>query len=145
MTTGLEIFDKTVEVTNQWLKDIMYEMGWEDDRHKAYSSLRAVLQTLRDRLTPGEATDFGAQLPMLIRGIYYEGWHPADKPLKIRNKDEFIDQVRKLFTNDPGMEEAERITRAVFKMLNYRISEGQAGDIKTVLPKEIASLWPMAV
>jgi uncharacterized protein (DUF2267 family) len=31
-----------------------------------------VLHALRDRLTVEEASDLAAQLPMLIRGLYYE-------------------------------------------------------------------------
>ena len=27
----------------------------------------------------------GAQLPMLLRGLYYEGWHMAGKPTKDRS------------------------------------------------------------
>ena len=74
--TGLDVFDTTVQKTNVWLKDIMQELGWED-RHKAYMGLRTTLHALRDRLTPEEAAQFGAQLPMLIRGLYYEGWTPT--------------------------------------------------------------------
>src|SRR6266851_4782007 len=73
-TTGLEVFDTTVQKTNIWLKDIMQALGWED-RHKAYVALRITLHALRDRLTPEEASQLGAQLPMLIRGLYYEAGH----------------------------------------------------------------------
>ena len=70
--TGLDVFDMTVQQTNIWLKDIMQELGWAD-RHKAYLGLRTTLHALRDRLTPEEATQFGAQLSMLIRGLCCEG------------------------------------------------------------------------
>ncbi len=70
--TGLESFDTTVQKTNIWLKDIMQEEGWED-RHKAYLVLRSVLHAVRDMLTIDEAAHLGSQLPMLLRGVYYDG------------------------------------------------------------------------
>ncbi len=70
-TTGLKAFDTTVEKTNLWLKEIMAEMG-TNDRHRAYLALSAVLHALRDRLPMEEAIQLGAQLPMLIRGLFYE-------------------------------------------------------------------------
>jgi hypothetical protein len=39
--------------------------------------LGGMLHVLRDRLTIQEAVQPGAQLPMLIRGLYWEGWDPA--------------------------------------------------------------------
>ena len=68
--TGLDVFDKTIHITNEWLNDLMYEMNWTE-KHKAYSAMRVCLHTLRDRLTVDEATHLGAQLPLLIRGVYY--------------------------------------------------------------------------
>lgn len=93
--TGLEAFDATIQKTNVWLKDIMDELDW-DDRHRAYLALRSVLHSLRDRLTVEEATELGAQLPMLIRGSYFEGWKPAGKPIKY-DREGFLAQVRGQF------------------------------------------------
>ena len=73
MSTGLDTFDKTIQETNLWLKDIMERLN-TNDRHHAYSTLRAVLHTLRDRIGPESAAHLGAQLPMLLRGLFYEGW-----------------------------------------------------------------------
>ena len=73
MTTGLDVFDTTVQESNLWLKDLMERIGTYD-RHRAYSTLRAVLHALRDRIGPANANHLGAQLPMLLRGLYYEGW-----------------------------------------------------------------------
>jgi uncharacterized protein (DUF2267 family) len=75
-TTDLEVFDTTVHKTNSWLHELMEELGWSD-RHKAYLALRATLHALRDRLTVQGVAQLGAQLPMLIRGFYYEGWVPS--------------------------------------------------------------------
>src|SRR3990172_2959955 len=68
-TTGLQVFDQTLQLTNIWLKSLMEKQGWTD-RHRAYLALRATLHALRDRMNPDEAAHLGAQLPMLVRGVF---------------------------------------------------------------------------
>lgn len=139
-TTGLEVFDTTLQKTHVWLNDVIYELGWEDERHRAYQALRAVLHALRDRLTVAEAMDLGAQLPLLIRGFYYEGWKLTDKPLKERRREEFLAHIKHEFRNDERMD-PEQIARGVFRVLARRISEGEIEDIKHLLPAELRELW----
>ena len=76
MTTGLDTFDKTEQESNLWLKDVMERLNTYDRRH-AYSTMRAVLHAVRDRIGPENAAHLGAQLPMLLRGLFYEGWDLA--------------------------------------------------------------------
>jgi len=137
--TGLKVFDNTLHKTAIWLDDVMDAMEW-DDRHKAYSALRAVLHTLRDRLTPNEAINLGAQLPMLVRGIYYEGWHSADKPLKYRHKDEFLAHVKERLR---GVEysDLEKVNSAVFDVLSKQMPGGEINQARDQLPAEIQELW----
>jgi uncharacterized protein (DUF2267 family) len=138
-TAGVEVFDTTLQKTSQWLDDLMADMDWQD-RQQAYSTLRAVLHVLRDRLTAEEAADLGAQLPMLIRGFYYDGWRPADKPLKYRRKEEFLDQVNEKYRRI-DRPQLERAVSAVFKVLSNNVSAGEIEEVKKQLPSDIRSLW----
>ncbi len=115
-------------------------MPW-DDRNKAYMALRAVLHALRDRLPPSEAVDLAAQLPMLVRGFYYEGWVPSNKPLKYRHKEEFLQQVTKEAPWLEG-EELERAVTGVFGLLSSEVSNGETTQVRDDLPAELRELWP---
>jgi uncharacterized protein (DUF2267 family) len=137
--TGLEVFDSTIQKTNIWLKDLMELLG--GDRHKAYQALRAVLHALRDRLTVEEAAEFGAQLPMLIRGIYYEGWNPTGKPVKERHREQFLVRIQQQFKGDAETN-PEIVAQAVFSLLQKHIAQGEIDDVKHILPLEIRDLWP---
>lgn len=94
MTSGHPSFDHTVQDANLWLKAIATQLHLEERRH-AYSALRSVSHGLRDRLQTQTAVNFGAQLPMVIRGLYYEGWHCDDKPSDDHAVDEFCATVRR--------------------------------------------------
>jgi uncharacterized protein (DUF2267 family) len=139
-TTSLELFDATLQKTDEWLNHLMRLLP-TDDRHVAYLALRATLHALRDRITVEEVAQLGAQMPMLVRGFYYEGWDPSGKPLKIRHRQEFLDRVTSelAYVNDRDPEE---IVRAVFTLLVQRISYGEIEDVKHVLPGDIRDLWP---
>jgi uncharacterized protein (DUF2267 family) len=137
--TGLEVFDTTVQKTNTWLKELMEVTG--GDRHKAYQMLRAVLHALRDRLTVEATAEFAAQLPMLIRGIYYEGWDPTGKPVKERHREQFLTRIQEHIKGN-GEVNPEIIAHAVFSLLAKRITGGEIEDVKHILPVEIRDLWP---
>ncbi len=139
--TGLDTFDTTLQKTNIWLKEIMNEEGW-DDRHKAYMALRAVLHAIRDRLTVDEAAHLGSQLPMLVRGMYYEGWDPSITPLRIKKAEEFLAYIEMSFDRaQPGIDPEEALS-AVLNVLSRKISEGEIKDIRSLLPADIQKLWP---
>jgi len=134
--TGLEVFDTTIHKTNRWLQELMELLGWHD-RHKAYLALRATLHALRDRLTVEEAAQLGAQLPMLVRGFYYEGWNPSRKPKRERHKEQFLERIGREVTVD----DLERVVRAVFHLIASRVSDGETEGVKQVLPSELRDLW----
>ena len=138
--TGLPVFDTTLQKTNLWLKELMQLLDW-DDRQKSYLALRATLHALRDRLTIEEVAQFAAQLPMLIRGFYYEGWDPTGKPERVRDEQEFLDRIALQFPDDATVD-AEQVARAVFTLLSIQISAGEIEDVRQILPTELRRLWP---
>jgi uncharacterized protein (DUF2267 family) len=137
--TGLDVFDKTLQTTNIWLKEIAEEIG--PDRQRAYHALGAVLRALRDRLTIDEAAQLSAQLPLLIRGIYFDQWRPAEQPKRVRHLDDFLAMIAES-DGEGAPIDPEDAARAVFKVLGRHIARGEADQLKAVLPAEIRSLWP---
>jgi uncharacterized protein (DUF2267 family) len=107
---GLEVFDSSIQKTNVWINDLMKVLGWHD-RHDAYLALRATLHALRDRLTVDEVAHLGAQLPMLIRGLYYGGWDPSHKPLRERHKKQFLAHIEQGFQGHNCVD-PERVARS---------------------------------
>ncbi len=142
--TGLSVFDSTVQKSNLWLNDIMDELNW-NSRQRAYLALRAVLHTIRSRMNVEEAANFSAQLPMLIRGIFYEDWVPSEAPEKHMRREEFLSRIRSYFKDDLQID-AEPIVRAVFTMLENKLSPGEIKRVKANQPSDIQELWrPMEV
>lgn len=137
--TGLEVFDRTLQMTNIWLRDVMEELG--PDRHRAYHALRAVLHALRDRLTLDESAHLAAQLPLLVRGIYYESWRPIDQPSRERSQEEFLSHVQDEMTNMAPID-VKAATRCVFSVLSRHVDIGEIKQVRQALPKDIRTLWP---
>lgn len=139
--TILDVFDASLQKTQIWFNDLMGELDWQEQPQKASLALRTALHALRDRLTVEEAVHLGAQLPILIRGIYYEGWKLTGKPVKERHKSEFLDHLAKAFRNDETVD-PEKVMRAFLKVLARHISAGESENVKNLLPKSLQELWP---
>lgn len=131
--------EKHVAETQKWLNDIADLMGARNRPDWAYHALRGVLQALRDRMTPQEVFQLSAQLPLLIRGIYFEGYQPADKPEKI-HKEELLNRIEKEM--GPACDiQAKVAFMAVLKVLYDHVTEGELNDIYATMPKDIKEFW----
>jgi uncharacterized protein (DUF2267 family) len=137
--TGLSEFDHAVHQANLWLKDMM-RLTNGSDRHRAYFVLRTLLHELRDHLPVDAAVALGAQLPMLVRGFYYDGWRPVGKPLKVRRREDFLADITAQF-GDRDLD-SEEATRAVMRLLAIHVSHGLINQIKHCLPADLRRLWP---
>jgi uncharacterized protein (DUF2267 family) len=138
--TGNDPFDTTIHKTNAWLAQINERMGWAD-RHRAWAALRAVLHGLRDRLSVDEAAALGAQLPLLVRGLYYENFQPSHLPVRMRTKEELYAHIGRELR---GYEDAdvEEMTAVVLDVLTENISSGEVKHIGRILPRDLADIWP---
>lgn len=139
--TGLDVFDKTLQTTNIWLDEIMAELG--PDRQVAWHVLGAVLRVLRDRLPINLAAHLGSQLPILVRGTYYDQWAPREKPLEIRSRDEFLQHVGEGLANIRPVNVQEAV-QVVFRTICNHVTEGQVRKVRESLPRDIQALWPPA-
>ncbi|WP_198960818.1 DUF2267 domain-containing protein [Bradyrhizobium sp. UFLA03-84] len=134
------MFDGALHKTNAWLKEIGERLG--SDRRGAYQPLRAVLHCLRDRLTTDESAHLGDQLPMLIRGIYYEAWRLAGKPERVRSREDLLAWIESRLP-PTARTNREDAARAGFQTLENHVSAGEIGDVVQSLPKDIRTLWPV--
>lgn len=139
--TQPSVFESTLQKTNVWLNEICERLHWEGDHQKAYQALRAVLHVLRDRLPVEEAAHLGAQLPMLVRGFYYDGWRPAQTPVKVKTVQEFYDAVRE---NCPANRNLNplRCTAAVMAVLGAHVSQSEVEKLRAIFPPRLRDLWP---
>ena len=137
---GVHVFDSSIEDGNVWLKAVMEHMG-SDDPQVAHMTLRAALHALRDRIPPESAVHLGAQLPTIIRGIFYEGWHMAGTPTKERHLEPFLDHVKQDVSARVDLD-LEVGVRAVFAAIFEHIDPGEVAKVMRLLPQEIRELWP---
>jgi len=135
---GLEVFDRTLETTHIWLKEIMADLG--PDKQVAWKVLSTVLHKLRDRLSINLAAHLGAQLPLLIRGVYYDQFEPAKMPSECRGRDEFVQEVTE-WLSDARPVDPEMAIRTVFRVLSRHVSQGQIEHVKQALPKAVRQMW----
>lgn len=131
----IAIIAQSVEKGHIWLGEMADEIG-TDDRQEAYRVLRAYLHALRDRLPVDEAAQLAAQLPDLIRGIYYEGWDPSKTPVRYRGLADFLDRIAREANLD-GETEASYAVSSAAKVLRRHVSTGELDDIRAVLPDDL--------
>jgi uncharacterized protein (DUF2267 family) len=138
---GLEVFDKTLETTHVWLKEIMADLG--PDKQVAWKVLSTVLHKVRDRLSVNLAAHLGAQLPLLVRGVYYDQFEPSKMPSECRSRDEFVQEVSE-WLSDARPVDPEDAIRSVFRVMSRHISEGQVSHVKQALSRHVRQMWDEA-
>lgn len=128
-----------VDVTEAWVDDLTRLLGWHD-RERVYLALIAALHAFRDCLPSDEAVQVGAELPTLLRGLYYQGWHPGTRPTS-KGRDAFLERIRDGVHRDPGVD-AEDVARAMFALLALRMPAAEVENAKAATPPTLHNLWP---
>jgi uncharacterized protein (DUF2267 family) len=91
-------------------------------------------------LTVDEAAQLGDQLPMLVRGIYYEAWQPESRK-RCDPREEFIAKVHAHLPKARPISPEDAV-RAVFQVFEKHVTAGEIGDVLQALPQDIRALWP---
>jgi len=133
--THVDIIDRSVEKAHIWISDLAEELGTDDGQH-AYRVLRAFLHALRDHLPVDEAAALAAQLPIFVRGVFYEGWDPSRTPEHRRDLDSFLARI----TSEArlaGETEASFAATAAKRVLGRHVSAGETASVLGVLPEHL--------
>jgi uncharacterized protein (DUF2267 family) len=132
MIRSVDAVERSVHKTNEWLSDLAVELGTED-REEAWRVLRVYLQLLRDELTIDEAAQLAAQLTIVLRGVFYEGFDPGDQE-KLRDRDAFLARfAERAMLGDDAAHAAEAATT----VLRRHVTAGEIDDVMSQLPSEV--------
>ncbi len=137
--SGISTLDHAPQVVAEWINELAEDLDWPD-KGRCYLLLRETLHAVRDYLSVDEAADLSAQLPILVRGIYFDGWVPARTPAHPRNKADFIARVSARFVKAP-LEDPERAVAAVFDLLRRHLSQGEFDQVAGSMRKSLRELW----
>jgi uncharacterized protein (DUF2267 family) len=132
---SVDAVERSVHKTNEWVKAMAAELG-TDDREDAWRLLRADLQVLRDELTVDEAAQLAAQLPMVLRGAFWEGFDPGHQSQKLRHREDYLARVAER-AQLRDLTEAARAAQATTRVLSEHISEGELDHVFAQLPGEV--------
>lgn len=139
--TGLDVFDRTIHLTNTWLDEMMTTLP--HDRQLAWHALATVLRTIRDRIPVNLAAHFGAQLPLLVRGVYYDQWRPSEVPKDWRSAAEFLGIISAELSSLRPIGAGDA-AQATFRVLNHHLDPNQVEKVRHALPEEVRDLWTVA-
>jgi len=137
-TTHVDVIDRSVEKTHIWLNDLAEELATEDGQH-AYRVLRAFLHALRDHLTVDEAAALAAQLPIFVRGVFYEGWDPSGTPEHARDLESFLERIARE-AGLAGETEASFAATAASRVMRRHVSTGEGDSVLRALPRHLREL-----
>jgi uncharacterized protein (DUF2267 family) len=140
MTTGIDVLEKSEQETNIWLNEIGERLDTAD-RRKAFNALRATLHAVRDRVGPDNALHLAAQLPLLIKGLFFENWRPSETPTREREKETFLANVDAEVYRGLGLD-TEQAVKAVLEVLAEHVDASEIDKLRRLFPENMRDLFP---
>lgn len=140
MTRTIHVFERTTHEAHEWVNELAGRTGWTSERD-VLRLLRVVLTKIRDHLLVDEMAQFAAQLPIVLRGMFYEGWQPKKTPIHERHAADFVADIETKI-KDVADYAGPADIKAVFNLLNARLSRGEIEDVRACLPTELREMWP---
>lgn len=139
-------FKNHTETGERIVKEVAIALGFPDDKDLAARLLSAVLHVLRSQLTIEQSFRLMAHFPIILKGIYVDGWKYQEKPFKVKTIGDFVREVIHedwpLGKQDIStVAEGENAIFAVFQVIKRRVSENEIEDILLSLPITLRLLW----
>ena len=137
---GLDVIDHSVHLTHEWINELAARLGWSSKR-STLRLMRITLHRIRDHLQVDEVAQVSAQLPIMVRGFFFEGWVPKHTPIRERHASDFIAFIAGQMSDAEEFRGQDDL-KCVFDLLNARISRGEVEDIRANLPAALRDMWP---
>ena len=142
--TMFNAFDEPCLEANRFIEDLSLRLGTPHDPQHAIRVLTAVFRALRRKIIPDDSLHIISQLPLILKGLYVDGWEINEPLSEAKSFDGFLYDIR----NDPQTEdgdfdddeEARKKITTVCKALKAFISYRVFIDVRDELPREIAEM-----
>jgi uncharacterized protein (DUF2267 family) len=139
------IFEEHQNDARKFVKEVAIELQKPEDLQGAIRKMTAIFHTIRDMITVQESLHLISQLPLYVKGLYVSDWHLGEKK-KIKDKNEFVNQLvsqnARTGVGDFGTDEIAMVNvKAVVRVLQNHISQGQIDDLVAQFPKELKDIW----
>lgn len=139
-TSSASSLRSSMQVTNEWLGRLADELHLDHD--DAFQVLRLGLGVLRDNLTVEAAANLAAQLPIVVRGIYYHEWDPSNVPVDVDEED-VVERLWQEPVFQSSAAEPKPALQAVAGLLADHLAEGQVAKVADQLPGWLAETVPV--
>ncbi|ELR17106.1 uncharacterized protein ACA1_057410 [Acanthamoeba castellanii str. Neff] len=136
-----QLFAPALAKANQWLSDIRAQCDLHD-LHQAYTLLRAVFFTIRDWSGVLDNISLTEKLPMLLRGIYYEGWKAVEPRDEVRTIGDFYDTIKYHLGTTPGplADNLELNTINALQVIRVHLPQGDFKKVMNAVPEDMRKL-----
>ena len=138
-------FEKHLQEASGFFKNLATQLGTPDDIDHAVRVLKGVFRALRRRIIPDDSLHIVSHLPLVLKGMYVDGWTINEPLSEAQTLDEFLFDIRnnterKANADFASDELARKKITAVLNALKQFISNGEMRHVRDELPREIAQM-----